>query len=323
MKPTPAQRRDAQALLRKHYLEALELERQQLQQMLPGLGDAEDQLGNELDDWTEDRQEDGQIVTRFRPSAYKTALKAMTAVAVVAGLAVRKSLDDGADAAQQLAVRHAVVEIAHFSRVFDRVTDSDGLRQTLSDITTSGTGSLVDKFDTSAARYAHGVYEDLQERLADKIQSGARVSEMVDDLVRDGGPKGLVAVTGIAGDDAAVMEMIPEGLFARYRSRAETYVRTEIAGAYSRQTQDALEQTAEVMPSLQKRWCAEAGACDECEELDGQTIDVDDQFETEEGDTFDYPPAHPRCRCRHTPWVGDVQMASGLGEVDLLVDRES
>lgn len=322
MKPTPAQKHDAQVLLRKHYLEALELERQQVQQVAPRINGVRDQFAAYLDDWTEDSEESGQTVTRFRPSKYKTALKALLALAVVAGTKLRDTLDDSAQSTQDLAVRHTVVEIAHFSQTLKQVTDSEDLRKTLADITASGEASVLDRFDSSAARYAHGVYEDLRERLAGKILDGARVSDMIDELVQDGGPKGLIAVTGISGDDRATLEDIPEGLFARYRSRAETFVRTEMASAYGKQTQDALEQAAEVMPTLQKRWCAEAGACDECQALDGQTVDVDDDFESDEGDTYEYPPAHPRCRCRHTPWYGDVKMESGLGQVDVLVDRE-
>lgn len=321
-RPTKQQERDAQTLLREHYQAALELERQQVLSVVPGIDDARDQFDEVLDDWTTEGEEDGRKVIRFRPSVYKTALKAMAAIAVTAGVALRDTLHDGAKDSQQLAVDHVVVEIAHFSQVFQQVTDSKEMRDTLSDISASGAGSLVPKFESSAQRYADGVYEDLKERIGQRILEGARVSDIVDELVKDGGPKGLIAVTGIAGDDDATMEWIPEGLFARYRSRAETYVRTELAGVYARQTQDALEQAADVMPSLQKRWCAEAEACDDCQEIDGQVVDVDDQFESEAGDAWDYPPAHPRCRCRHTPWFEDVQMESGLGRVDALVDRE-
>ena len=48
-----------------------------------------------------------------------------------------------------------------------------------------------------------------------------------------------------------------------------------------------------------KQWIVGAGCCDECEELDGETVDLDGTF----SDGSDGPPAHPMCRCDVLPVV--------------------
>lgn len=300
-KPTAAQNK----ILKKHYDELLDLERDQLDDLDPRFTKLEGHLEDLLDEWIE---EDNEGTKRFAPHRYKSAIKALTILAAGAARAVRESLDDGAPKFQDLAVKHTVVEIAHFSRAQDQVLDSEAVKQQLNDISASGVSSLVPRFESSAKRYQGVVFDDLKERLADKILQGAPVEEMVSELVEDGGPKGLVAVTGIAGDDNAIIEDIPEGLFARYRSRAETYVRTELASVYGQQTQDALEQAAQVIPKLQKQWHCEPFACkDICFPTDDQVVDVDEEFTLGDESTLDYPPAHPRCRCRHSPYFGEPE----------------
>jgi len=47
----------------------------------------------------------------------------------------------------------------------------------------------------------------------------------------------------------------------------------------------------------QKTWVAGKGACTVCEELDGQTVGIDELFEGET-DEYDGPPdPHPNCGC--------------------------
>jgi SPP1 gp7 family putative phage head morphogenesis protein len=51
-----------------------------------------------------------------------------------------------------------------------------------------------------------------------------------------------------------------------------------------------------------KEWIAAPDCCDDCQELDGQIVDLDDSFD---GDGGDGPPLHPRCRCNVLPVLSD------------------
>ena len=41
-------------------------------------------------------------------------------------------------------------------------------------------------------------------------------------------------------------------------------------------------------------WIATAGACDICDELDGEEVGLDEEYPNDGGDG---PPQHPNCRC--------------------------
>ena len=73
-------------------------------------------------------------------------------------------------------------------------------------------------------------------------------------------------------------------------SRAETIARTETAKALIQGTLETWNKSGVVE---KKQWVVGDGCCDECEDVDGQIVDLDDNFST--GD--DGPPAHPNCRC--------------------------
>lgn len=47
-----------------------------------------------------------------------------------------------------------------------------------------------------------------------------------------------------------------------------------------------------------KQWLVSAGACDECEPLDGVVVDLDEDFPNDGGDG---PPLHPNCECDVVP----------------------
>lgn len=76
--------------------------------------------------------------------------------------------------------------------------------------------------------------------------------------------------------------------------RAETVARTETARA---DVQGSLEgyRAAGVE---KKRWLTAPGCCDECQDLDGEEVGIDDQFPNDGGDGA---PLHPNCRCDVLP----------------------
>lgn len=82
--------------------------------------------------------------------------------------------------------------------------------------------------------------------------------------------------------------------------RAEMIARTETAYADVAGNMSAYRASGVV---TRKKWITGAGCCDLCDDLNGQTIDIDDDFDTEDG-PIDGPPYHPNCRCDVSPVVG-------------------
>jgi len=46
-----------------------------------------------------------------------------------------------------------------------------------------------------------------------------------------------------------------------------------------------------------KEWQAAPDACEDCEAMGGQVVEVDEPFVSPSGEEFDTPPFHPNCRC--------------------------
>lgn len=100
------------------------------------------------------------------------------------------------------------------------------------------------------------------------------------------------------------------------RYRTLRVARTETLKASNSATTEAYRQTGYVTG---KQWYVNPGACPECEEFDGKTIGLDDNFveqgasytftdengdeqtKTNDYDTIEEPPLHPNCRCTVVP----------------------
>lgn len=102
---------------------------------------------------------------------------------------------------------------------------------------------------------------------------------------------GLVeAGTSKAQLDAAVSKYAD----AQLSSRAETIARTEIMDSLNEGMVASWQEAQSdglISKDAEKEWSATDDACDDCAELDGETVGLNDDFP--DGD----PPAHPRCRC--------------------------
>ena len=91
------------------------------------------------------------------------------------------------------------------------------------------------------------------------------------------------------------------------RYRAETIARTEIATAYNKGYDESVRQAMNqrLLPIMKKVWSAANAdhVCPVCEDLDGTTLDMDQEFQTTRGVrvirnvSCPEPPIHPRCRC--------------------------
>jgi SPP1 gp7 family putative phage head morphogenesis protein len=87
-------------------------------------------------------------------------------------------------------------------------------------------------------------------------------------------------------------------------ARAETIARTESAMA---DVNGNIAGWAASGVVDKKEWIAAPDCCDECQDLDGEIVDLDEPF----SDGSDGAPAHPNCRCNVLPVLSDEPTDSG------------
>lgn len=100
---------------------------------------------------------------------------------------------------------------------------------------------------------------------------------------------------GLSNDDLAAML---EENYAFSELRAETIARTETAFADCQGNMVVYRDSGVVD---KKRWIVGADCCPECEEVDGEIVDLDENF----SNGIDAPPAHPNCRCDFIPILNE------------------
>ena len=241
---------------------------------------------------------DGEL--RFTAQRYRAVmLHLRTALDTIRATnpALARALGIASRSAGRLSVEHLTSEVARFSSVF--VGSEMHLQLNMARILATGERALIPRIRTSAARYTGNVLRDIQQQLAIGTVRGETVSALTDRLVRLGGPRGTVALRGVAGEEGAITEVISGGLFRRYRDWAERVVRTETMASYSLQKDDAYAEALEEIPDLKRRWDATSDrVCDRCSSSDGQIAEVGGTF----ANGVESPPLHPRCRCVTTPY---------------------
>jgi len=83
-----------------------------------------------------------------------------------------------------------------------------------------------------------------------------------------------------------------EQMFAFSDDRAQMIARTELAYAHVQGNIAGYRESGVVE---KKKWIvAQDNVCDECADLDGEIVDLDEEFPNDGGDG---PPLHPNCRC--------------------------
>ena len=91
----------------------------------------------------------------------------------------------------------------------------------------------------------------------------------------------------------------------QHRERAMTIAETELAFAYNKGADDAVQQAMDegLLPRMKSIWstAADEGVCGICSSLDGVAVDFGDSFNYKGRNLYAgqkrTPPAHPRCRC--------------------------
>jgi Phage portal protein/Phage Mu protein F like protein len=114
--------------------------------------------------------------------------------------------------------------------------------------------------------------------------------------------EGLAALVTRAEEDGLSNDELA-GLISDYSgfddARAELIARTETAFA-DMQGNLAGWSASGVVEG--KRWIVGAGCCEDCQDMEGQAVALDESFDYT-GEEVDGPPAHPNCRCDCAPEV--------------------
>lgn len=79
--------------------------------------------------------------------------------------------------------------------------------------------------------------------------------------------------------------------------RAEMIARTETMAAANEGSRQGWDQAVEeglLSKDVKKEWIATSDCCDDCDELDGEQVGLDEDYPNDGGDG---PPLHPNCRC--------------------------
>jgi len=118
-----------------------------------------------------------------------------------------------------------------------------------------------------------------------------QISDTTRDAIKDAIAE---ALAGGSLDDASddILDAVGD------EDRADMIARTEAMDAANEGQQAGWEEAVELgyLPEdAQVVWIATSGACDDCADMDGETRDVNGDYD--DADYADGPPAHPNCRC--------------------------
>jgi len=286
-------KREVKALVQRQQAELDKYTTEQLRVLLPALRKAEADCAALLRQVVE---QDGAGELRWSAQRYRVAVAQLRAITHEISRQLYGRLDEGVEGAQVRSIADIQEQMARFSVAFEGSLRTIPLD--VAAIVAKGDRMMIPRIRSSAARYRGAVFEDIRERLAADILSGASIRETAERLAQSGGPKGFIALQGVAGDPNAVLEFIPEGLFQRYRFWATRIVRTELVAGYNQAAVDSIEELAADVPDLGRIWIADTKACIDCRRLDGKTAKGNDTFPN----GAKCPPAHPLCRCSCGAW---------------------
>ena len=197
---------------------------------------------------------------------------------------LRKALEAFSwDAAGQEALRSALADMA--------ADQSTAAIEQLRDYLPGGDdeiATLLRQANEESVRWAETRVGNLVTGVSETTQHA--INQLVADAIRDGETNEELART-------------LSDVFQFSDDRALLIARTETAKA---ETMGALIGYRASGVVEQKEWLASPDACDDCAELDGQIVAVDDVFSNGE----DGPPDHPNCVCVLLPVVGTAATAA-------------
>lgn len=279
------------------------LEDSTLRVLLPSLLRARVELQRDLGQWLESHPDGAE---RFTAQQYRRAIVSVDAALATIGEmnpALVVHLTGAAKAASVMAAGHISDQLSQFGTMFGGSIRPTKISSAA--IMARANREIIPRIRTSAARYVQSVREDMRHQFAIGLAKGENFEQLTNRLRHLGGPRGRVALRGVAGEPGAHVEEIAEGLFARYRYWAERVVRTEVINAYNVEHQAGIAELnddliADGQDPLDQKWDAtpDFRLCALCSALDGEVRAVGEAF----APGVYHPPRHPCCRCVVVAW---------------------
>lgn len=186
--------------------------------------------------------------------------------------------------------------------VFEDIVERRGKRAAdLIGSTFEMTESVRKFIDKKSITFADEVNETTRKHLRETLKEGVGAGEGIGDLTK----------------------RVEELFDNREKWEAERIARTEVIEASNGAELEAYKQSEVVE---KKEWLIAPGACDICEPLNGEVVELDKDF----GGEFDYPPAHPNCRCTILPVIEEERSAKKVEvkekeepiDVEKLIERK-
>lgn len=266
-----------------------------LVRMLPVLRAAHHEIEGDLTDWLQ--RQDGAAT--FTAQRYRNALvqvrHAWGTIRRVAP-ATEAGLWEAAGVAADRSTANLVRELEQFGKIFSGTVQPVSLD--VAAIIASGESLLIDRFASSAARYAGSIRDNVIRELAISRVRTESIFELTNRL----------------------QKRLPE-MFQANRRSAERLARTETINAYSTFHLEGIKEAHADDSEILARWDASFDwrRCPACASLDGQVRNVakGERFHAEwttiskKGKARRHsldakqPPLHPCCRCCLTPWRED------------------
>lgn len=266
-------------LLRRH-AEVKRVKRRHVKRALSKMRPHRDNLAALIERWSADGNFNGTNSHAARTWAI------MTAAAL--GFVVRESVVSASRETSRLASNH----LERLSRVVEREFDADpiGVTDRGYELSPEHVAELQSSF---VGNTRTGTYSRLL-KVAGAVVLGAAVNEFADAL-----------------GSSSSNEDVAAAVFAPIESRAEMYIVTESGIAYNRAL---LAHVAGL--DYMKRWDTEGHGCPKiCTPADGQIRPMGENFNMGDGDTTDFPPAHPRCDCSWIPWRREWMTAAEFDDL--------
>lgn len=154
--------------------------------------------------------------------------------------------------------------------------------------------TMMGRYEHKSMKYAGDVGRRIRNELAVGVIKGESVGEMTRRLL--GGKFEKLSMKG----PSAMADGIAEKTYFKNYHEAERLVRTELVNAYTETQIESLHEANDDDPGWKKMWDAanDDRVCDDCDELDGVVVDLNDTFPG----GIQGPPLHPNDRCSIVPW---------------------
>jgi SPP1 gp7 family putative phage head morphogenesis protein len=200
---------------------------------------------------------------------------------------------------QAIAATGAVTLVGDTRKLLEQIVREGGAAA-LAQIQIAADRSIVNQVNALAVEYAQERAAELvgMRWVDDELVENPDPEWSIDSATRDLLRSDVENAVREGASNTQLADLIA-GHYAFSDERSETIARTETAFADVAGNLAAYKASGQVAG---KQWIVADSCCDECQDLDGVTVGLDEDFP---GDGGDGPPLHPNCRCDVLPILSE------------------